>query len=607
MNQIQVELQNHMGSDRDIADAAWTSSSDYKKKKGRTDEDVARVLKLLANEKHSVPFESVVFRFWFRLPIAIDRQLMTHRIASHCLTADNMLYFDLPAALKKGKRQLFKMSIADFYDKWNNGIKNKAGIPKKHNNRLKKMKLRSCNEKTGEIEHTTIDNIFNKGINPVFKFTFDNNYTITSTLNHQYLTNKGWSTIGNALGINSALEESPKYFNSNILFSTNGIPAYKNYEYMKNLRNKGLCVQEMANDLGISYHTVRAWLKKHKLSFKKEETYFKKGIIPWNKDKRYTHQTPYKISANERARKSKRAKGANSNFWKGGITSDIVSIRRYCSEKLAPLVFKRDKYTCQNQGCDRTSKKLNAHHIIPLYADKSKALDMNNLVTLCNKCHTNIHAKNLEVEFAKSYNITFKNTNKYINKKSTKLIRNFAKIIKVEYVGKQETYDLSVSGPFHNFVCNGVIVHNSGMSGRYRTMPSDFLLIPEDIDEILTNLKDEKFARVEEEYNNLCLTTNNWYQTKCKEFKQEKELGNITNEEYKRLREFMRGVLPQHNMTERVTIMNLRSFANFIKLRTKPNAQKEIQILADLAYKAVKKANICPIALNWLEQNYWSI
>jgi thymidylate synthase ThyX len=80
--QIKVELQETMGGDRSIAEAAWTSSLDYQKKQSRTDEDVKRVVEMLATARHSTPFESIILRFWIKMPIAIDRQFMTHRLQS---------------------------------------------------------------------------------------------------------------------------------------------------------------------------------------------------------------------------------------------------------------------------------------------------------------------------------------------------------------------------------------------------------------------------------------------------------------------------------------------------------------------------------------------
>ena len=43
------------------------------------------------------------------------------------------------------------------------------------------------------------------------------------------------------------------------------------------------------------------------------------------------------------------------------------------------------------------------------------------------------------------------------------------KIVSIEAAGIEETYDLEVVGPFHNFIANGIVVHNSFdvQSGRY--------------------------------------------------------------------------------------------------------------------------------------------
>ena len=146
---------------------------------------------------------------------------------------------------------------------------------------------------------------------------------------------------------------------------------------------------------------------------------------------------------------------------------------------------------------------------------------------------------------------------------------------------------------------------HSGMSGRYRTMPNDFLEVPQDVFDILVNVPsgDKRIA----EYNSLCLASNMWYQETITKLRKDRDEGHITSDEFKRVREFFRGVLPQHNMTERVSLMNLRSWANFYKLRSKPDAQPEIQVVANLMHEEIIKHNVCPIALEALERNSWSI
>ena len=60
-------------------------------------------------------------------------------------------------------------------------------------------------------------------------------------------------------------------------------------------------------------------------------------------------------------------------------------------------------------------------------------------------------------------------------------------------------------------------------------------------------------------------------------------------------------------MTERVTIMNLRSFTNYQKLRNSEHAQPEIQEVAKLMLEQVKLHKVSPIAIEFLEKNGWNL
>jgi len=154
--------------------------------------------------------------------------------------------------------------------------------------------------------------------------------------------------------------------------------------------------------------------------------------------------------------------------------------------------------------------------------------------------------------------------------------------------------------------------HN-GMSGRYRTMPAEFLSMPEEVRKTSTKAFKSIFGPSQEVYNIIyeyqhhCTTANIYYNKISTMLKEAKSTEAISNEEYKRLREFYRGVLPQHNMTERTSIFNLRSFANYQKLRNSEHAQPEIRQVAQLMLQAVKDKGVSPIALSALEQNGWNI
>jgi len=101
MSEILVELQDWLGNDRQIAEAAWTRGYDKSKRDTKTDEQVSILVRRLAQEGHSVPFESVVLRFWIRMPIFVDRQHMPHRIGPHSGLSDRYRtmptdYYDIP-------------------------------------------------------------------------------------------------------------------------------------------------------------------------------------------------------------------------------------------------------------------------------------------------------------------------------------------------------------------------------------------------------------------------------------------------------------------------------------------------------------------------------
>lgn len=84
--------------------------------------------------------------------------------------------------------------------------------------------------------------------------------------------------------------------------------------------------------------------------------------------------------------------GKNHWNWKNGITNENHRIRQssqYLDFK--KRVLKRDKYLCQICG---SKNKLHVHHIKPFSQYPDLKFDVNNGITLCEKCHRKVHKKN---------------------------------------------------------------------------------------------------------------------------------------------------------------------------------------------------------------------
>jgi len=164
-------------------------------------------------------------------------------------------------------------------------------------------------------------------------------------------------------------------------------------------------------------------------------------------------------------------RGSDSHFWRGGITEERSLIGVWATRN-AHKVHQKYNFTCQK--CGESSGDLRAHHIIPVVQDPSKGMDFNNLITVCEGCHRNIHSSlENEMDFAsKVLSEEFKpfEYTKRIGRRSNRNLKvNFSKIVSITKVGQEETFDIEIEGKWKNFVANGLVVHNSAnsISGRY--------------------------------------------------------------------------------------------------------------------------------------------
>lgn len=174
-----------------------------------------------------------------------------------------------------------------------------------------------------------------------------------------------------------------------------------------------------------------------------------------------------------------------------------------------------------------------------------------------------------------------------------KLRAHPVRVIAVEYVGTQMTYDLEVAGDWHNFVANGLVVHNS------------FRYTSQSVIEVATSDRE-----VEEVFYFRPIGSYTDRQGKAYEYDQARQDQDkarcIEAARYYALsvhsglsEEHARDLLPFNYRQHFIVSFNLRSVLHFMDLRSKKDAQLEIQNLCQQIWPHVKAW--APDVAKWYE------
>lgn len=81
-SELKVEYLDHLGSDTDIARAAWVSTMGERAEEGDP-KRVRGLINMLMRDRHGSPFEQGLIRFRVTAPIVVFREHHRHRIASY--------------------------------------------------------------------------------------------------------------------------------------------------------------------------------------------------------------------------------------------------------------------------------------------------------------------------------------------------------------------------------------------------------------------------------------------------------------------------------------------------------------------------------------------
>lgn len=489
----------------------------YKSENLITDDSAHKFSKMMFKSGHHAMIEHASASFKIITDRGVSHEIVRHRLASYaqeCVVGSTII--------KTGSKL---KTIKELYGKYSspNG--------KTH---LKTMFVKSVDE-DGIILNNKIVNVFYKGVSNVYRVKTKLGYEIACTDNHRFLSKNNYIELKNlSVGSNVMVNGRSSIINisdekikdlylvkklSPIEISEQyGIP----YRPILNKLKKIGIFEKRKNDKNPEKYTknhTQASYKKAKLKILEQ---YENGREPWNKGlTEYDHPSIKKQADALREFHHDQGDRSNNSNWKGddvGISGGYTrSVRWVDLDGAYCFICKKNKAK-ERHHIDRNPKNSNMDNIIPL----------------CVNCHKKIH-KGWHVG-----NVVHED-----------------EIVSIEYVGVDDVYDIEMKHPYHNYIADGFVTHNSS---RYCNYSKDkfgnkcsFIQPPDLTDS-------QKLI-----WLNACIDAEKQYFDLLK-------LGCKA--------EIARSVLPSCTKTEIVMTANIREFLHFVKLRSSKAAHPQIRPIA---------------------------
>lgn len=508
---------NVSGTIQDLEAVARTC---YKSEDRIKEGSAETMVKNLIKNNHTAMLEFVDLTVRIVTDRGVANEIVRHRIASYaqeCVSGNTII--------KKGKNPL---TIKDLY----NRQENDNCYDKTHN---KTISLRSIND-DGIIIPNKFNKVFYKGAQEVYEVVSELGYRIKCTMNHRFLSGVEYKYLRD-LSVGSCV-------------TVNGKPSISLIEIKDILRlyeEVGMSPKEISEHYNVGYRGIIKRLKSagvfiSRKNDKNKEKYnnnhtdnstkkmvlsildgYKNGRVVWNKGiKEDDSSSVKKQTESLRNNHNNNGIGDKNSRWLGGP-------KTYEKARISKL----DTSTCELCGNDNS---LEVHH-------KDKNIYNNNkenLIKVCCKCHNQLHH---------GWHIG--------------VIGIQDKIKSITYVGIEDTYDIEMKGPYHNYVADGFIVHNSTRYVSY-----------EDGVEFIKPLFIENGSLSELAFERVCEQSEKVYGALML-------LGAKPQD--------ARAVLPMCLKTELVMKTNVREWRHFFKLRCAKAAHPEMRRIAIPMLEAFKK------------------
>lgn len=484
-----------------------------------------KLLRYCMNHGHFSVFEMADMTVEITTSRAIAAQILRHKSFSFqefCISGDSLI----TTVSELGKTK--KIPIKKLYEYQSD--------PRMQS--VWKRGVRVYDERSKSFKRALVKEVFKTGIKPVYEVTLSDGKKIKSTLEHKFLSKEGFTPLNN-LSVGDFI-------------GVNGIPVYQSKDWMVESKSEsiqnGTGVQGIADKAGCSYHTIRKWLKVHGIQFTKNEvaTYAK----VWNKGLPSKLQPNYGNNVSDESRQKMRdsaRKGVDSNLYTNG-NSSFRSFRQSVYDwqnKYKKAIL--SKYQGECVYC-HNKEELQIDHVMPVSLYPELAFDVNNLQILCKPCHRKKSIK--ETTIAKQ-TCTWK------------------RIESIEYVGEEQTYDMEVNHESHNYIANGIVVHNSQ---RYSPVT--------EFETIQARRQDKKNRQ--NSFDDLDDIDKAWFLSA--QAKVINEANNVYRDALNRgiAKECARMVLPLLTQTRLYMKGSIRSWIHYLQVRCGDDTQKEHREIAML-------------------------
>ena len=511
-----VRLDEAMASDLSVVNAARVSFARRKEVLDASDEGLIR---FLMRNRHETPFEHNAFRFHVRAPIFVAREWFRHRIG--CLTGDTVVTFVNDAGCTAPH---LRKTLDELWEMWTRGERNGHAV----GDDVAREVRRRAEAGDGLRRIAREPGIGRRAAWSVFADA-DERRDARSRVRRMRLR---------------VLNEGTGEFETGHVaevFDKGEQPVYR----LRLADGKTITLTENHRLL-----TPDGW-------FTMREAV---GLVGDGDRARMT--CPAQLIANGERVRCDRAGRRGYRFPLRLSDSHLAAIRR------ARSGARCIDYTCR--ACGTRGARLHAHHVVPPWLAREPTTDVENLAR-CSECHRPIHGRRALERAAECVDAVLPHRPRWV------LTGRPVAVVSVEYVGVRRTYDLAVAGRWHNFVANGVVVHNSfnEFSMRYARATDEFY-VPE-ADDVRTQVGKPGSYSFEPLNPEVAEATRTAIEAVYRE----------AYATYERLieqgvaRELARVVLPVGAYTEFYWTVNARSLMNFVSLRAHDTALREIRRYAE--------------------------